>query len=158
MRPRTCPGEPRPEGQRSSLVGVLVTAGVLAALELVLVVWSAALVLARLARGDVTAQLGPFASASEIAVTRARFDLDRSPGGQCIVWASRAVRIDCQACGAGRWRLLSRYLPAGGTTSRCREQATRLYNWSHEALQRCLHADHHAVQRRWRNRRSRDAP
>ena len=114
MRPRTCPGEPRPEGQRSSLVGVLVTAGVLAALELVLVVWSAALVLARLARGDVTAQLGPFASASEIAVTRARFDLDRSPGGQCIVWASRAVRIDCQACGAGRWRLLSRYLPAGG--------------------------------------------
>ncbi len=41
---------------------------------LVLVVSSAALLLARLAPGDVTAQLGPFASASEIAATRARFD------------------------------------------------------------------------------------
>ena len=61
---------------------------------LVLVVSSAALLLARLAPGDVTAQLGPFASASEIAATRARFDLDRSPAGQLTVWVSRAAQFD----------------------------------------------------------------
>jgi ABC-type dipeptide/oligopeptide/nickel transport system permease component len=49
------------------------------AVVLVLVVSSAALVLARLAPGDVTAQLGAFADPAEIASTRARFDLDRSP-------------------------------------------------------------------------------
>ncbi len=58
------------------------------------VVSSAALLLARLAPGDVTAQLGPFASASEIAATRARFDLDRSPAGQLTVLVSRAARFD----------------------------------------------------------------
>ena len=61
---------------------------------LVFVVSSAALLLARLAPGDVTAQLGPFASAGEIAVTRARFDLDRSPAEQWTVWVSRALRFD----------------------------------------------------------------
>ena len=64
------------------------------ALVLVLLVSSAALLLARLAPGDVTAQLGPFASASEIAGTRARFDLDRSLAAQWMVWMSRAVRFD----------------------------------------------------------------
>jgi len=64
------------------------------ALVLVLVVSSASLVLARLAPGDVTAQLGPFASPSEIAGTRARFDLDRSPAGQWVTWVSRALRFD----------------------------------------------------------------
>ena len=61
---------------------------------LVFVVASAALLLARLAPGDVTAQLGPFASGSEIAATRARFDLDRSPAEQWTVWVSRALRFD----------------------------------------------------------------
>jgi len=64
------------------------------ALLLVFVVSSAALLLARLAPGDVTAQLGPFASASEISGIRARFDLDRSPAGQWLVWLTRVVRFD----------------------------------------------------------------
>ena len=64
------------------------------ALLLVLVVSSTALFLARLAPGDVTAQLGPFASAAEISSTRARFDLDRSPGAQWVTWLARTVRFD----------------------------------------------------------------
>ncbi len=64
------------------------------ALALVLVVSSAALFLARLAPGDVTAQLGPFASASEIAGTRARFGLDRDPASQWVAWSARAIRFD----------------------------------------------------------------
>jgi peptide/nickel transport system permease protein len=64
------------------------------ALVLVVVVSSAALVLARLAPGDVTAQLGPFADPTEIASTRARFDLDRSPAAQWTLWVSRALRFD----------------------------------------------------------------
>jgi peptide/nickel transport system permease protein len=64
------------------------------ALVLVMVVSSASLVLARLAPGDVTAQLGPFATPSEIAATRARFDLDRGPVEQLILWGGRAVRFE----------------------------------------------------------------
>ena len=64
------------------------------ALILVVVVSSAALLLARLAPGDVTAQLGPFATAGEIDSTRARFDLDRAPLAQWGVWLSRAVRFE----------------------------------------------------------------
>jgi len=64
------------------------------ALVLVLVVSSAALLLARLAPGDVTSQLGPFASAGEVAGTRARFDLDRTPSGQWLLWLGRASRFD----------------------------------------------------------------
>jgi peptide/nickel transport system permease protein len=64
------------------------------ALLLVLVVSSAALLLARLAPGDVTAQLGPFASATEVADVRARFGLDRSPAAQWIGWFTRASRFD----------------------------------------------------------------
>lgn len=64
------------------------------ALALVVAVSSSALLLARLAPGDVTSQLGPFASASEIAGTRARFGLDRSPAGQWAAWVGRAVRLD----------------------------------------------------------------
>jgi peptide/nickel transport system permease protein len=55
---------------------------------------SAALFLTRLAPGDVTAQLGPTASRSEIESTRARFDLDRSAVSQWLLWAARAVRLD----------------------------------------------------------------
>jgi peptide/nickel transport system permease protein len=55
---------------------------------------SAALFLTRLAPGDVTAQLGPTASRNDIESTRARFDLDRSPVSQWLLWAGRAVRLD----------------------------------------------------------------
>jgi peptide/nickel transport system permease protein len=55
---------------------------------------SAALFLTRLAPGDVTAQLGPTASRTEIESTRVRFDLDRSPVAQWAIWAGRAVRLD----------------------------------------------------------------
>ena len=59
-----------------------------------MVVSSASLVLARLAPGDVTAQLGPFATPSEIEATRARFDLNRSPLEQLTLWGSRALRFE----------------------------------------------------------------
>jgi peptide/nickel transport system permease protein len=55
---------------------------------------SAALLLTRLAPGDVTAQLGPFPTAEEVASTRAQFDLDRGPAAQLALWASRVVRLD----------------------------------------------------------------
>ena len=61
---------------------------------LVIVVSSGALLLTRLAPGDVTANLGPFARADEVARTRARFDLDRSPVAQWGGWALRASRFD----------------------------------------------------------------
>ena len=64
------------------------------ALLLVLVVSSTSLLLARLAPGDVTAQLGPFASSTEVADVRARFGLDRSPAAQWIGWFTRASRFD----------------------------------------------------------------
>ena len=49
---------------------------------LVIAVSSGALLLTRLAPGDVTANLGAFAPPDEVARTRARFDLDRSPVAQ----------------------------------------------------------------------------
>jgi peptide/nickel transport system permease protein len=55
---------------------------------------SAALLLTRLAPGDVTAQLGPTASHRDIESIRARFDLDRSPVSQWLLWGGRAVRLD----------------------------------------------------------------
>src|SRR5262245_59808276 len=64
------------------------------ALLLVLAVSSAALILTRAAPGDLTAQLGPFAPAEEIARTRARFDLDRSPLQQWVTWVGRSARLD----------------------------------------------------------------
>ena len=64
------------------------------ALALVVVVSSSALLLARLAPGDVTAQLGPFATPAEIARTRSAFDLDRSVAVQWTLWLGRAARFD----------------------------------------------------------------
>lgn len=61
---------------------------------LVVAVSSSALFLTRLAPGDVTAQLGPLARPADIARERSRFDLDRAPGAQWALWASRAVRFD----------------------------------------------------------------
>jgi peptide/nickel transport system permease protein len=66
----------------------------LLALALVALASSAALLLTRLAPGDITAQLGPFASRAEVERTRAEFDLDRNPLVQWGIWAGRAVRLD----------------------------------------------------------------
>jgi len=55
---------------------------------------SSALLLARLAPGDMTSQLGPFASRVEVETTRTRFNLDRSPLSQLFLWAGRAMRFD----------------------------------------------------------------
>src|SRR5688572_20938848 len=64
------------------------------ALLLVVAVSSAAMLLTRVAPGDVTAQLGAFAPAEEVARTRARFDLDRSPVEQWAAWLGRSARLD----------------------------------------------------------------
>ena len=55
---------------------------------------SSALLLARLAPGDMTSQLGPFASPVDVENTRTRFNLDRSPLSQWWLWAGRATRFD----------------------------------------------------------------
>ncbi len=64
------------------------------AIVLVVLSSSGALLLTRLAPGDVSAQLGPFASRAEVAATRAQFDLDRGPVTQWARWAGRALRFD----------------------------------------------------------------
>ena len=64
------------------------------AILLVVFAASSALLLTRLAPGDVTSQLGPGATRAEIAATRARFALDRGPLAQWVAWAGRALRFD----------------------------------------------------------------
>lgn len=64
------------------------------AIVLVIVAASSAMLLTRLAPGDVTTQLGPTATPQEIAATRARFELDRGPIAQWALWAGRAIRFD----------------------------------------------------------------
>lgn len=64
------------------------------ALVLVACASSTAFVLTRIAPGDITTSLGPFASAEEVAATRARFGLDQPVAVQWLQWASRAVRFD----------------------------------------------------------------
>ena len=64
------------------------------ALLFIFLVSSAALLLTRLAPGDVTIQLGPFAHPEEVARERARFDLDRSIPAQWALWSWRAARFD----------------------------------------------------------------
>ena len=64
------------------------------ALVLVAAVSSAALLLTRLAPGDIATQFAPFSSAAEIARERARFDLDRGVAEQWLIWANRAIRFD----------------------------------------------------------------
>src|SRR4030095_9522466 len=61
---------------------------------LVIAVSSGALLLTRLAPGDVTANLGAFAPPDEVARTRARFELDRSPVAQWGGGGLRASRFD----------------------------------------------------------------
>jgi len=64
------------------------------AVLLVLVSSSAALLLTRLAPGDLAQALGPNASRAEIAAARARFDLDRPVLEQWRLWATRAMTFD----------------------------------------------------------------
>ncbi|MEQ1572729.1 MAG: ABC transporter permease [Vicinamibacterales bacterium] len=66
----------------------------LLAILFIFAVSSAALLLTRLAPGDITQQLGPFAHPDEVARERARFDLDRSIPAQWGLWAWRAARFD----------------------------------------------------------------
>jgi peptide/nickel transport system permease protein len=73
---------------------LLVVRRLLFAVALVFVVSSAALLLTRLAPGDITAELGPFAAPSEVAAARARLDLDRGPVEQWAVWLARVGRVD----------------------------------------------------------------
>jgi len=67
---------------------------ILFALLLVIAVSSSALLLTRLAPGDLTTELGPRARAEDIARARERFDLNRSPVAQLGGWALRAARFD----------------------------------------------------------------
>jgi len=64
------------------------------AVALVFVVSSATLLLTRLAPGDVTAELGPFAAPAEVAAARARLGLDRGPVEQWALWIARVGRFD----------------------------------------------------------------
>jgi peptide/nickel transport system permease protein len=64
------------------------------AILLVVAVSSSALLLTRLAPGDLTTELGARARAEDIARARARFDLDRTPVAQLGAWALRAARFD----------------------------------------------------------------
>jgi peptide/nickel transport system permease protein len=64
------------------------------ALLLVVATSSSALVLTRLAPGDVTADLGPGARPEEVRRLREQFDLDRGVARQLMLWAGRAIRLD----------------------------------------------------------------
>jgi peptide/nickel transport system permease protein len=64
------------------------------ALLLVVTVSTSALLLTRLAPGDMTTEFGLRARPEEVARTRARFDLNRSPVAQLGGWALRAARFD----------------------------------------------------------------
>jgi len=75
-------------------MGRFVVRRLLFAVVLVFVVSSAALLLTRLAPGDVTAEFALVARPEEVASTRARFGLDRSPLEQWAIWLGRAGRFD----------------------------------------------------------------
>lgn len=64
------------------------------ALLLVVLVSSAALLLTRMAPGDVSQQLGPFAPKAEVARVRAEYDLDRPMLRQWATWMARSARFD----------------------------------------------------------------
>src|SRR3954464_249658 len=61
---------------------------------LVVAAASVALLLTRLAPGDLTTELGPFATAREVAAARARFALDRPAAVQWREWMASATRLD----------------------------------------------------------------
>jgi peptide/nickel transport system permease protein len=64
------------------------------AIVLVVAASSSALVLTRIAPGDITSDLGPGARPDEVRTIQERFQLNRTIGGQWAYWASRAVRLD----------------------------------------------------------------
>jgi len=66
----------------------------ISAVLLVLIVSSSALLLTRLAPGDVTTNLGPSARPDEVTRIRARFNLDRSTSAQWSAWVIRVARFD----------------------------------------------------------------
>jgi peptide/nickel transport system permease protein len=72
----------------------LVARRLIFAVLLVAAASSAALLLTRLAPGDLTTELGPLPRPGEVAVARARFDLDRTPWQQWALWTGRALRFD----------------------------------------------------------------
>jgi len=55
---------------------------------------SAALLLTRLAPGDMTGELGPFAPRAQVDAVRERFGLDQEPAAQWAAWIGRAARFD----------------------------------------------------------------
>lgn len=55
---------------------------------------SASLLLTRVAPGDLTVNLGPFATARDVAAARARFALDRPVASQWGNWLAHAARLD----------------------------------------------------------------
>jgi peptide/nickel transport system permease protein len=61
---------------------------------LVVIAASTALLLTRLAPGDLTTEQTPFPRADRAAAERARFGLDRPPAAQWREWAGRALRLD----------------------------------------------------------------
>jgi peptide/nickel transport system permease protein len=64
------------------------------ALLLIIAVSCSALLLTRLAPGDLTTELGPRARAEDVARARERFELNRSPLVQLGLWAGRAAKFD----------------------------------------------------------------
>jgi peptide/nickel transport system permease protein len=67
---------------------------IVAAVVLVAVVSSGALLLTRLAPGDFASELFGGATAESMAAERARYGLDRPIGGQYLDWLGRAARFD----------------------------------------------------------------
>ena len=67
---------------------------VIFAVVLVFVSSSTALLLTRLAPGDIASSLGANATRAEVAAARARFDLDRPVMEQWGLWAARALKFD----------------------------------------------------------------
>jgi peptide/nickel transport system permease protein len=63
------------------------------ALLLIVASSSAAFWLTRLAPGDVTTGLGPFAPPEQVAAIQRRFGLDRHPAAQWAAWIPRAARL-----------------------------------------------------------------
>ena len=90
-----------------SLMAHFLVRRLLFAIVLIAMTSSAALLLARLAPGDMTSQLGPFASSVDVENTRTRFNLDREPavtvvavGEPCRFGSTSETRFSTTA----RWR------------------------------------------------------
>src|SRR6476620_3674155 len=78
----------------SSLMGRFLARRLFFCAVLVVITSSGALLLTRLAPGDLTTSLGPLASARQIAEARARFSLDRPIAAQWGEWAASALHFD----------------------------------------------------------------